>query len=581
MKKSSIFVVFSIFLGILVLISTMSTVSATDVTILSPTGVIQRSDPIIFILRMTDYSPPSFGPGFGYGETADIVIYDGAHYILSSSLLITHNGDYSFSIPSDQLPFDEHTYNFIIYINSSWDFNGDGIVNGSDIADYVGMTGADGWIPADVVPDGIINYLDISYFVSDAPLGYTRERANGNFSINGFGASWSHEISLKDFNPPAYNLLGMHVMRDGFRWSMTDYGSTQTVYLFLCNATRKLIAYGTRTVTYTNNGTYTVGGVLYDKGFTWHDYQGKTSYQDISFYIPRAPYYEYVGVRTDDGSHSWANTRVTMLDDTGVGGDTRELNWSLDAFTVGSDLYHNSVAHSYDFQGYFTYFETMPAAGESLGGGIGTPGQAGWVGLIRGYFAGFNMVWMMYMLGFIVVCAFVGPTYAFARKFNISIPNFIYVLMIVVGVTAAWVIGFFDTWIYVFFLAIVLLSLVIKFREPIEQAVLRGEMIKGLQRATPKRKLGPWTIPIKIKKVKITDTGLRPEGKYMGYNRRAQPSTWVPPEPIVWVKPVGRQKMTEEEWVSRAPEREAFKERAREIQRNKNRIYYNRKKGGK
>jgi hypothetical protein len=453
----------------------MPSAFAAEATILFPSGVISRSDPITAMIKITDFDSTSYWindlgsiRGGSNPVKMHIVVSDGTrYYFVSSNVSLTGNGYYNVSIPSDQLPFDEHTYTLHVFINSNWDFNGNGTVDSDDITEHYGETGTPGWILADLNDDGQVNYLDLSVFVSQSNYPHTYDNANATFSIGGAGKLWLHEISFKSFDPDAYNLKALHVMRDGFRWKMTSNSSSETVYVFLTDGvTRGLIAYGTRSVSYTNNGTFN----YLDKGVTWHMYQGKTSNGNVTYYQPRSPYYEYVGVCTDPGSYTWAGTRVTMLDATGVGGDTRELNFSMDNYNVGTPIYHNSVAKSRDFQGYFTYFETMPAPGEVISIG-GTHGQASWMGMVRGYFTSFGMGWMVYLLGFIIVCLFVGSTYSFARKFNISVPNYIYVLMGTVGITAAWIIGFFDTWIYIFFIVILAFSLVLRYREPIEQAL--------------------------------------------------------------------------------------------------------------
>lgn len=47
---------------------------------------------------------------------------------------------------------------------SWWDFNDDWVVDGDDILDYYGLMGTPGWFKADLIADGVIDYLDASYF---------------------------------------------------------------------------------------------------------------------------------------------------------------------------------------------------------------------------------------------------------------------------------------------------------------------------------------------------------------------------------------------------------------------------------
>jgi hypothetical protein len=227
-------------------------------------------------------------------------------------------------------------------------------------------------------------------------------------------------------------------------------------------------------------------------GFTWYDYETKRAQGNISFFMARYPYYMYLGVKVG-GTYSWSNTRITMLDYSGSGGDYRELNFSIDNYNKDTVMYHNSHTKTNKFQGYYAYFETMPGPGESIGG-VSTH-TSNYVMAIRVWFAGFGMGWMTYLIGFLIVIGFVGPVYTFSRKFNISMPNVVYTIFIMAGVTAAWVIGFFDFWVFLFFILLAVFSLIIKYREPIEQAAkgvstprLRGRLPLPLFRKRPSMK---------------------------------------------------------------------------------------------
>jgi hypothetical protein len=227
-------------------------------------------------------------------------------------------------------------------------------------------------------------------------------------------------------------------------------------------------------------------------GFTWYDYETKRAQGNVSFFMARYPYYMYLGVKVG-GTYSWSNTRITMLDYSGSGGDYRELNFSIDNYNKDTVMYHNSHTKTNKFQGYYAYFETMPGPGESIGGvGLHT---SNYVMAIRVWFAGFGMGWMTYLIGFLIVIGFVGPVYSFSRKFNISMPNVVYTIFIMAGVTASWVIGFFDFWVFLFFILLAVFSLIIKYREPIEQAAkgvstprLRGRLPLSLFRKRPSMK---------------------------------------------------------------------------------------------
>jgi hypothetical protein len=419
--------------------------SATDLTVLSPTGIISRNDPIQIAIQITNFT--TFLPG--YADNLSMIVEYGAQSCTNLTMqLMPGNGTYFFNVPSDQLPFDNVTYTI-----ETW------------------FTGG----------------------------GYTIQ----NFSINGLGQAWAHKISLKGFDPYAYNLQGLHVVKGGFKWQMTTDSPSETVYILLVDGENKLIAYGTRSVSYTSVGTiYSLGGIAYPYGFTWHSFAGGVNTNTTSFFLPRGEYTEFVGVQV--GTYTRANTRLTMLDGTGIGGDTREAWWSCDNFNTGTKVYLSDWSKTKDFFGYFSYFQTFPAPGESISG-LGNNQQWSAVMSLRSYSNSVGLPWLVYMIGLIIIIAFVGTVYKFAQKFNISIPNYVYLFFITAGVTLNWVIGLFDTWMFLFFISTELFASLIKFREPISKALETIRPNRTYSTGEPAEK----EAKIKVKKLYRKDGGVR------------------------------------------------------------------------
>jgi cbb3-type cytochrome oxidase subunit 3 len=401
-----------------------------------------RSDPINFTVSIAGWNATAWTPAriplvWFYIWLKDNHSGLGNPIAFFESRTFTGNGTFPVSIDSDQLPFD-----------------------GTDYLMYTILFAVD--------PNNISNATAVANTFPGV-----------NFSIRYPSQPWDMMASLKTYDPPCYDLFGARVMGKGFRFSAVTNESV-TLYLLLVDKDKKLISVGTRSLSYAPDSMQVVdlSNISYGVGFHWNDFIGKTnaggSWGNYTYYFPRQAYYYYIGVRTDTmpGGTSF---HLTMLDGTGEGNDTSdviytEMFWSLDSLTIrGSQLYHNTVTHTYDFAGYWSYFETFPGKGDQIAGVTNTP--ANFVGLIRAYGVSVGMPWLPLIFAFVIIALIVGALFKFASKFHLSIPNYIYGFFIFVGVVLDWIVGFLDTWMFAFFIMTVLGVIVLTYREQITEFV--------------------------------------------------------------------------------------------------------------
>lgn len=386
------------------------------------------------------------------GDRVFAYVTDGTKYYSTVNISTPANGSYSLLFPNDELPFDMYQLYLVTqFYNDTW---------------------------------------------------VLQDTKTSNFSINGAPKAYTHMMALRNVDPGPYDLQAAHVIKYGERFEMCCHSGSMTIYFFtgyvgIKSGNTGLAAYGSRAVSYAANSTQMINGVSTPVGFKWTSYHSNllNTSGDKPIWDQRRAYYSFYGLsKVDAPAYLFATCRMNMVDGSAVGGTPREANFSMDNYNYGVQIKIDD-AQTKKFYGYYSYYETFPKPGEVLN--FGSQTQASWLVGLRIYCstpapAGLGMPWMIYMFGFIIVCLFMGSVYSFGRKFNIAIPNFIYMLMGFVGMTAAYVIGFFDLWMYLFMLVLIMLAGVIQFREPIEHAITavkgagegdtEGRTLKGLAR---------------------------------------------------------------------------------------------------
>jgi uncharacterized membrane protein len=184
----------------------------------------------------------------------------------------------------------------------------------------------------------------------------------------------------------------------------------------------------------------------------------------------RQAYYMYVGVPSD--TYNIGNTYITV-DDT-----MKKVNWSTDNIKAGNKMAPDS-SYSNDFMGAYCYFETQISYTDQ-----NTPGAfrttPSWTNNFVIWCSnpppdGLGLPWFPVIIGFIPAIVIVGLVYVFMRKWEISIPNYIYSISATAGLYAGWYIGLLSIWIFTLIVASLLFISLYNFREPINKAL---EVIK-------------------------------------------------------------------------------------------------------
>jgi hypothetical protein len=179
----------------------------------------------------------------------------------------------------------------------------------------------------------------------------------------------------------------------------------------------------------------------------------------------RSAYYLFIGVPVS-GSFFYDTLYVTV-DDT-----MRKTNWST------TNDYKTCIADdslSKDFIGGYVYFETYPAYTEENTPGTMRTTQS-WVTNFVIWCnnpppSGLGLPFVPVLFAFIPAIIIVGAIYYFARKWEISIPNFIYSVAVISGMFITWQIGLLALWIFIFISASLLFISIYQFREPISKAL--------------------------------------------------------------------------------------------------------------
>ncbi len=264
-----------------------------------------------------------------------------------------------------------------------------------------------------------------------------------------------------------FDTASMHNTRatiDGSYLLDVGYVDTKTsIYYVLCDRDRKVLNYG-------NMNSYmpivsTLDVDIVDKNYKYNQFKllfytiGKDVIEN------NQAYYLYIGVKPP---YNCSNTYITV-DDT-----LKAVNWSLDKMEKGY-LVSPDDTYDVDFMGAYAYFETNPAYVDTYSPGNfrSTPAVITnfiiWCNLPPPNGAG--LPWLPVLFGFLPAIIIVGLLYSFARKFEISIPQFIYVLAMSGGLFITWSIGLLSLWIFVFMVSGLVLVSIYSFREPINKAL--------------------------------------------------------------------------------------------------------------
>jgi len=317
------------------------------------------------------------------------------------------------------------------------------------------------------------NNITYSIYTSLEGNGHAYEGSYTHFYVGSEG-NLTNYLYLYNADPWNYEFEGFRAVIDGMTFQAKSRQQIP-VYFFVVNgsATTKYIdaVYGLR------NCEYVPADAV--------DYLGETYYigqQPQNFTVSknnfdaRKGYFVYFGV----SSEYYGDIAFTC--DESFNGTGYEISDALNFSTSGWDKQNiwtgepNTLINGHslenDFYGFFVYFETYGEDGISFGGGLPTSKPTNMFSLlIKDYCdkpvseGGLGMPWVFYLFGFIIPIFLVGLVYRFARKWEISVPNFIYSAMVIGGCIASFSIGFQELWMTGFVSVVMVFTTAYTYRE--------------------------------------------------------------------------------------------------------------------
>lgn len=337
-----------------------------------------------------------------------------------------------------------------------FDFNG----NGSYTIDY----------PADtfIYPDlGYIIYVVLDPAENYSVSGYEADPADpgGNSALiyvdTGINTTYSDYLYLYDCDPWHLDFYAGKACGDGVNFKAYSLNNTAVpLYFFITDnsSERNLIdVYGLRSLAFIGNNTHPEHGNLVYSGqlpdflnIKKDNFKIRNGYY-IYFGVP-ASYYGDIGFTTDD-------TFMPI-----------PMNFSTDGFVRGKKLQPDSHILDNDYYGFCIYFETYPTPGSITDWGAGSKPDTTLSIMLRSYFSDLGFPWGFILIGLLPPALCVGMVYQFGRKFRISMPNFIYALMIDAGAVISYIIGIFDFWMTAFLVVMTTLAMIYVYREPLNIA---------------------------------------------------------------------------------------------------------------
>jgi hypothetical protein len=287
---------------------------------------------------------------------------------------------------------------------------------------------------------------------------------NEDFSV-GEDKCYSNYLLLTEPDPKHLELFGGRACGQGQKFKVKSLEPVQiSVYITdITPAQHKVTGHGKRNIEFV--GEYELSG--FDIGQVFRNYtlsrdafSARTSY--FVYFLINSTYYGDVAFFADDDFSGDISTGLP-------------INVSLDA--DGSDATKLKTDHSLarDYYGYFTYFETFPKEGDLLSGWVapGTPTTPVSTS-VKDFFEDLGFGWGYFLIGLLFPVIIVGVVYRFARTYKISIPNFIYSILIIAGSILAFMVGLMDFWMTGFISLIMVFMLIYTYREALNESYKLG-----------------------------------------------------------------------------------------------------------
>lgn len=340
---------------------------------------------------------------------------------------VAGNGTYNFLIDEEQFPFSRMDYDINFSVSPYWKTNGTYLGTNASATIYsVSLEGADSVSRNNRI---VFRHHIPSASVLDAGTLVVNDGTSVNVSCLGYGLAGCSYLDLD-------------------------------LYVFITDTKfpRNLLGYRVVPVSYQT----------FDTTGLWNSYEVNIS--DIAVtcgsnnFAFNHSYYIYYGVRLT-GSVTALNTAVDTLDPS-----MSSVAFSTSSLTSAGTLM-NDISLTYDFVGSSVYFE-CPYMGSSAFTFNWAPGTLG--NDVRNYgdSIGFPFLYIIVAIILVAVCALL-PLW-FAMKFDLNIPNFLYIIFISIGVVIDYGINLLDLWMVVMYFILLFLSITLSYKDEINAVRTRS-----------------------------------------------------------------------------------------------------------
>lgn len=218
--------------------------------------------------------------------------------------------------------------------------------------------------------------------------------------------------------------------------------------------------------------------------------------------------------------------------------------WSMDGYYFRDNIgnIHNGVTtnteilndlgNPYDYIGALAYIPTgeYPIASflyPSLS--ISTFGV-----IIHEYGISIGMPWFFMLIVFLIIGVCVSIPFSFAVKYNLDMPNIIYGGSIVLGVWISFALGILPLWMLFLFIAAVVLTVMLRFKEPLG-VIFRERTLDFLRSTDPEKRLERLKASRELRKIKKDAHAVKAEKKKQRWIekdiRKTEPKPYAFPTP--------------------------------------------------
>jgi len=226
----------------------------------------------------------------------------------------------------------------------------------------------------------------------------------------------------------------------------------QTLYLFITDSSLKTIARGSYTIGYDFKGyNYTSLSAPYD--FIYHGLEGFVSGRSSEFEYNHT-YCVFYGLRASDGFTSdnlYMETDETMS----------ALMFSVDSLTSQRTI-QLDFSDTYDFYGAVVTFHVYAVTNQNVPTAF-VPGTLGQIA--QDYGDSIGMPFFPLFIVFLIIGVLTSIPFSFAVRYELEMPNFVYVTFISIGVVLSYGLALLTVWMFVTYFAVLLVTLLFSYKD--------------------------------------------------------------------------------------------------------------------